>query len=298
MGIWLGTIEKQLEVPYPLKGGTVEYAPWEQVLQFTNGGSDVIQSAKVGATYTLEWGPQNRADHQQVALILSGGYGNGYVYYQNPQFGNFAPVYLSTPSRGLVGSRTLDRFEGNEKVLAKDVLSSAEYQRYAFYGCPEVGSKITIPLNGFRKTYKFIIPQGYAFAYHLKGTSTLGFNLYAANGDTLIATLMPSDTGDLWDGIIDPWALLGTDNDGSSIFMLKFAEGEDEVMLLSCMLKLVANTATVYSTELLVDRFVQGEGATGCRVTGSFTTQLRGYALPEPYRAGAYTLVEMEHWKQ
>lgn len=81
--MWIGTKDKQIELPMFLQGAARSVSKWESDYSFVNGGGGLMYSGYGQTERELSWGPMTFEQEEALEGLITGRLGLGYIYVED-----------------------------------------------------------------------------------------------------------------------------------------------------------------------------------------------------------------------
>jgi len=279
--LYIGTKDRVLDIEMPTQDIPETFSKFSEDGIYINGGGFQYGSQYNGKSVEYTFNRKSAEGIEAVNGLALGKYGSGYIYYCDPFARNILPSYLSLPTKGRLKAPGFDKFAAVEE---SGPMPDSPYDM------PTRGAKVTIPDNGFKTPFTFVVPDGCDIAVSVKGVPTANISFLLKWGLTS-TTFQISSLSSLWDAVAA--------NTGQGRLASIEVVGTGEATLYGLMLALVPRGSNVASVTRRHPRFVTGTGQSGC-VLREQTVANQLFALDTPWEQQPFTfsLLETEAFAQ
>jgi len=256
--IWFGTKDYAQWVPAPAVSGYAAGASnWSSKVAFLNGGANVRRSFGSHREYAMTWNPKPAHKLTPIMDYASGMHGDGLLYWSDPfaEYTNVLPKDWATP---MVGAT--DGVNISDPNLARPALVPSSAQQYGF---PMYAAQFTgLTTAGGRRTL-ILVPPGKDFILRAYGSESGGtFRYYIKERDSA-AVAVPWSSPTTMNALAPTRVSGGTNGTYVEVYLqasISTAIGT----VIGAMAQIVDSGSTP-----LWERFISGQGNSGCRFDGT-----------------------------
>lgn len=277
-------------VPCPDTGMDAGAQGYSELMNFENGGADIVSAAATHRVYDLEWGTRSGSGSMGLDVIRSYQqrvFGPGLIYFADPMNyeTNLFPPHWGTPGLAGVGWKPIAANAAN--TFPNVTTNAFGYPKRAFTTPSRTASKPTIA----SEIAVIPVPPGYSLWFCFRnapGTGTAGTIWWQGiNLDGSYATALstaPAEAG----------AVAVNSMSGNAYKAVEFWV-QGATALVSCMARLYPIGATPPS--LSTAQHVPGAGNTGCKFTSAAIVEK--YVMTNRTLKGMSTqLTEVGAWQR
>lgn len=264
--IWFGTKDYATWVPAPSVANYASAATnWSSKVSFLNGGANVRRSFGSHREYAMTWNPKPQHMLSPISDFAHGLHGEDLIYWSDPfaEYTNIMPKDWATPVLGARGSVSVF---GNQPPTA--VPTSANTN-----GFPAFSAAITNVGNGNNKKTTILIPPGKDLIVRAYGSESGGLIRLIVRDRAGSSLQVPWGSVNDMNGTSPVRVEGGTDGNWVEVYFNSGSPGATAIIS-----GVMAQIVDAGSTPLW-ERFISGQGNSGCRFDGTPATTPYSAAL-------------------